>query len=191
MNGFTRVFRTAPGRRLALSSGLILALAGLIAVPSADAGPIRPRHPAVHARALVRAERADPWGGYWQSALRQHRMHVQGPRALSILSVSPERTVPDSPFVEYLQWRRGRNVRRFDLVHPAIARMFRTVEIARLPALATTPSPSSSPTVTVSAAGDLNPPQVPEPSSGLIALLMIGSAAAARRWARPPASPIC
>lgn len=189
MNRFTRDFRSAPGGRLALSSRLILAILGLIAAPSADAGPIRPRHHAVHARALVRAERADPWGAYWQAALRQHRMQVQGPRALSILSVSPERTIPDSPFVEYLQWRRGRNVRQFDLVHPAIARMFRTVEIARLLPFSPSASPSSSATVT--AAGDLNPPQVPEPASGLIALLLIVSAAAARRWARPHAPPVC
>ena len=175
-----------PGRNLIS----ILGFGVLLAVSSpAYAGGIRHHHLAeVRTQARVRAAAADPWGAYWQDALNHHRMHVNGPKALSILSLSADGTLPASPFVEYLQWRQGLHAKVFDSFHPDIAKVLKRVSHAPSlvpPSVPGGPVPIQPPDFTplgpLISPQSLNPPQVPEPATGLLALGMIAAAVVARR----------
>ncbi len=182
-----------PSRNLIaiLGFGAILGLSS-----PAVAGAIRHHHVAeVTTQARVKASAADPWGAYWQDALKHHWMHVSGPKALSILSLSADGTLPVSPFVEYLEWRQGLHAKIFDSFHPDIAKLLK--KVAHTPSLAT-PSPTPvfpggpvpiqppdftpvTPATPLIEPQSLNPPQVPEPASGLLALAMIAAGILARR----------
>lgn len=62
------------------------------------------------------------WDRYYTRALADHKLQVQGPNALRVLSVYNGQ-LPDSPFVEYLLWRRSLNPTRFDHYHPGLGRL--------------------------------------------------------------------
>ncbi len=181
--------------------GLVLSLAGLIGLPRATASPIRIRQDLATLEArraawrlavqqrheAMLASRAQQQQNYWQRyftrALQQHQLNVKGPNALRVLSASPSGVLPHTAFVEYLQWRRGLNPARFDHFHPQLGQMLLQDQIAR----STVPPPVVVPKGPVEPGG-VNPPppigpQVPEPNSGLIALVLIGAGVSARRWA--------
>ncbi|WP_157579420.1 PEP-CTERM sorting domain-containing protein [Singulisphaera acidiphila] len=73
-----------------------------------------------------------------------------------------------TPWVQYLLWRQGLNVARFNFYHPGLG-----------PALEELPPPKTPPTTPPPAGGEVDPPTpkppVPEPSSFLVALGMLGA----------------
>ena len=172
---------------------IVLFLLLALATAPASAGPIRPGVKA-RAREMVSLQRtsANPWGAYWKAALKYHWKQVHSPRAESMLRISADGTLPNSPFVQYLTWRQSLNVKRFNFYHPGLVRMLRRVRPAAIPPLCTPirppgftpiePSPFSPSDTNLPQ--NLNPPQIPEPTTGVMALLMIGSAVVARRWSR-------
>lgn len=168
--------RTNPAPRRNPLSLLILGLVVAAGMASAEAGPIRPR---VRAKTLLQATAADQWGPYWRAALNYRWMDVRGPKAVSLLKLSADGTLPESPFVEYLVWRQSLNVKRFNSFHPGIVQLLRRIKPSRIPPTIT---PIDPPDFTPITPQEVTPPQVPEPSTGLIAALMIGAAAAARKW---------
>ena len=173
-------------------NGLILG-----AVVLAIGGPVRGgviRRPTVHARRVVEIEKADPNSGYWERALQLHTLKLAGPRVHNLYVLNADGSVAATAFIRYMQWREGLNVKRFDSLHPLLAQQLRKV---KFPKPHPTPSPTS-PGTYVPPTGStpiqppnftpieqgLNPPHVPEPSSAVIAVCMIGVAALARRWSR-------
>ena len=189
-----------PGRKLLY--GLFL-LAALATVRTASAGAIRHHHAAhADARATLSASAADPWGAYWQSALQHHTMHVKGPRALSILSLSADGTLPESPLVQYLEWRQGLHASVFDSFHPSIAQLLKHVaHTPRMTSPTPVPTPSTpvlggppvpiqppgfTPLSTPTSDEIISPPQVPEPSGFAVgSALIVAGAWARRRMSRP------
>ncbi len=177
----TLVFRIVPI--------LTLALLVFFTPSPASAGAIRP---GVRAKARTMAglqkSSANPWGAYWKAALQYRWKDVHGPRAVTMLKVSSDGTVPDSPFVQYLSWRQSLNVKRFNTFHPELVQMLRRVKPSTIPPLTTPILPPDftpiTPVPDTNLPQGLNPPQVPEPATGVMALLMIGSAVMARRWSR-------
>lgn len=167
-------------------SFLLLALPLAASSAPVEAGPMRGRAAEM---SVLQSRSADPWGVYWQTALKYRWKDVHGPRGVTLLKLSPDGTLPVSPFVEYLQWRQGLNVRRFNSFHPGIARMLRRARPSRFPPILGPPgsAPTRFPDFTPLSSSTpqfLNPPpQVPEPATGLMAALMLGMAALARRWA--------
>jgi len=146
-----------------------------------------------HEKAMVSAEAVmDRWSDYFLKALQEHNLRVEGPNMLNILStvVSSDGTLPQTPMVEYLDWRRGLKPERFDSYHPQLGALLNQDQLIRSTAdpAPTVPSSVSSETLTPPVSPPVSPPPilpppVPEPSSGLIALLLFGSAAAIQ-WKR-------
>lgn len=142
----------------------------LTACGNANASPIR-------TSAKVRARQAQVhayWDQYYTNALKQHRIRIKGLNALKVLRVNADGTLPQSPMVAYLKWRRSLNPARFAKYHPKLAQMIvRDIVIRGLPK---PNDPGNNPKP-----GGVNPPppppQVPEPNTFLIATLCIGAAA--------------
>ena len=166
-----------PGRKLLMI--LVLGLVAWASCPPAQAGPIRRQ---VALKATLQPSAANQWGPYWEAALKYHWMNVHGPRGVTLLKLSADGTLPVSPFVEYLQWRQGLAVKRFDAFHPGIARLLRHVRAGSMPSL--NPTPTEPPDFEAISPQEINPPTVPEPSSAVIAAMLVGAAAVARRRAR-------
>ncbi len=193
---------------------LIALLVGPVTVhlgSAAHAGAIH--HPRIHATvkaesaevsisaAMVSAEAVmEKWDPYFAYALEHHLMNVHGPNAVKLLSVMVEGEggLPNNAFVQYLEWRHGLNVERFDANHPGLGPL---LESSQLVTAAAVPPKTSDATPPILGQG-INPPpvvtsppsksttpiiegqapQVPEPASLLIAGVMVGSAFVARRW---------
>ncbi|MDB5352756.1 MAG: hypothetical protein JWN86_4003 [Planctomycetota bacterium] len=188
------------GGRCNIIAALIIGSLALVVPTSADAGAIR--NHTLHAKSshVVSASSADPWGSYWQNALKHHSLHVSGPKALSILALAPDGSLPMSPFAAYLLWRRGLSTERFDSFHPEIAKILRKIKITQIPPIVNPPTTPSQPGQVIppgtvvpiqppdftplTPTQELIPPQVPEPASGLMAVMMVGGAVAARRWVK-------
>lgn len=154
---------------------ILLAVFGLLAslATSATAGPIRP---GLNAKAVLQKTSGNQWGPYWQAALKYHWLNVHGPKAESMLRISSDGKLDRSPFVEYLLWRQNLNVKRFNSFHADLVKMLRRVRPGDIP-----PTPIDPPGFTPNEPQVVNPPQVPEPATGVIALMMIGAAIVARR----------
>jgi MYXO-CTERM domain-containing protein len=86
----------------------------------------------------------------------------------------------ETPFVDYLVWRRDLDPTRFDLYHQTLG-----PELAQLPPTTTTTTPPAAQGVTPPPLPSPSP--VPEPSSAALALAMIGAAGwwRSRRRTRP------
>ena len=178
------------GIRRNFINGLIVGVVAFATNSPARGGVIR--QPTVHALSVVEIEKADPNSGYWERALQFHTLKLAGPRVHNLYVLNADGSVAPTAFVRYMQWREGLNVKRFDSLHPLLAKELRRV---KFPPTHPTPSPTS-PGTYVPPAGStpiqppnftpieqgLNPPQVPEPSSAVIAVALIGVAALARRW---------
>ena len=111
---------------------LLFGVAMFVASP-ASAGVIHHHH-VVHesSRARLQASAVNPWGAYWQDALQNHRMHVTGPKALSILSLSAVGTLPTSPFVQYLDGDKASTPRFSTRITPTSPRSSRGSRTRRL-----------------------------------------------------------
>jgi hypothetical protein len=116
-----------------------------------------------------------PMASYFRWALRNQVRRVNVPPSLRGLRTSLDGRLPEWAFVDYLRWRRSLNPARFDVNHPNLARLFR---FEPLPPL--TPPTPVEPTVRPRTQQPL-PPQVPEPSSALIAVALFGAGWWARR----------
>ena len=172
---------------------MILGAAFLATCGSTRGGVMR--HPSVHARSVVEIEKADPNSGYWERALSLHTLKLTGPRVSTVFALNADGSVAPTAFVRYMMWRESLGVKRFDSFHAQIASELRRV---KFPQVNPTPSPSPPGTYPPPTGGPvpiqppdftpveqgLIPPQVPEPSSALIAAGLIGVAAVARRRAR-------
>lgn len=161
---------------------LCLAMLATTAISPASAGPIRPNVKA-KTMAILQKTSADPWGPYWKAALKYHWKDVHSPRGVTMLKVQADGTVAESAFVSYLSWRQSLNAKRFNTYHPALMRLLRRVRPSAIPPMATPIQPPNFTPTEPSLPQGLNPPQIPEPATGLMAILMVGSAIAARRWA--------
>ncbi len=190
---------------------IVLALAAFgtatLLAPWARGEAIR-RHKAAHP--AIQTLSLNHWNAYYVRALATHDVHLggHGPEALKVLSVNPDGTLPAIPFVQYLEWRHGLNARRFDRYHPTLGPILERDKLVRSSVAPPSPSPSP-PTAIVPASlippttpippitpitpsvtpttpilSPELPPTVPEPTSGLIAGVLIGAAALARRRAR-------
>ena len=138
------------GRCLAIA---MLAATVLAACPDvAQAGPLLERARALRAerqaeRALSRpvlataasgviATRAvspvlDQQEAFYARALQLGVVRVPRPQGLDrLLVANADGTLPDSPIVDYLQWRRGLNTPRFDSQHPFLAPILERDRIA-------------------------------------------------------------
>lgn len=161
----------------------------LVPTSGVDAGAIK--HATVHTKATVEIQKANPWSGYWSYALKHHLLKLTGPAVHTKLALSADGTLPISPFVQYMQWREGLNAKRFDSFHPTLAQMLKK---AKTPSSGTPPeslippsggTPILPPDFTpVTVPETIIPPQVPEPSTGVLAVGMIGIAWAVRRRIR-------
>lgn len=178
---------TTPRRRPRAASALIVLLAFAGPPRSAPAGPIRAGLQAQRARAFA-AEvvwPGSPWDRYFARALREHRLNVRGPNALRVLSADADGRLPDCAFVDYLQWRRSLNPARFDRIHPRLGPLLDRDVIVRV----RTPPETGGGTTTPPTPPVTVNPEVPEPPSASVALLLL---AAGGLWAcrRPrPAQP--
>lgn len=126
---------------------------------------------------------------FYQLALQRHQS-VKVPYRLRTLQAH-DGLLPETPFIEYLRWRRSLNPSRFDFYHPYMGRMLETDRIIRSqvftpPIASCPPAVDALPPVHVPRPvepGILTPgPSVPEPSTALLGLAMIGTVAA-WRWA--------
>jgi PEP-CTERM motif len=123
---------------------------------------------------------------YFQEALQNHWRHIDIPASARHLKADANGLLPQTSFVAYLEWRHSLNPVRFDRFHPNIGPMIERDIIIRT-ALNTPPiiGPSITPlTGPQTLEHPPHYPSVPEPSTAVIALVMIGSAAFARRWSR-------
>lgn len=169
-----------------------LAVVTALVAPRADAGAIRPHHAArVGARSVVAIEKADPDSDFWVRALKNHTLHLRGPRVPMVVALNADGSTPDTAFVRYMAWREGLNAKRFDAFHAEIAQLLRrrkpTPTPGTIPPL-TGPVPVGPPDFTPITPGTqtLLPPHVPEPSAGLAAIVLLGAGLAGRRLARRP-----
>ncbi len=177
--------RTSGIRRNSIN-GLILGAVVLTTWCPARGGVIR--RPTVHALSVVEIKKADPDSGYWTRALQFRTLKLAGPRVRNLYVLNADGSVAPTAFVRYMQWREGLNVKRFDSLHPMIALQLSRVKFppthpAPSPTTPARSTPIQPPNFTPIEQG-LNPPQVPEPSSAVIAVALIGVAALARRWSR-------
>ncbi len=111
-------------------------------------------------------------GGYWDRyfarALAQRTTTVQGPNAVRILSAFSG-NLPDSPFVDYLRWRRSLNPSRFDHYHPGLGSLLEEGNVS------VTVDPPVVPPIK---------PEVPEPSTWLLGAVLAVAGIGAHRRAR-------
>lgn len=127
------------------------------------------------------AQSARRWDAYYRRAMRQQSLRVQvptqlrGPRALALVATNGE-----SPFLDYLRWRRSLNPARFDRYHPNLVAILDVPPLVIPPYVPEDipypePNPNPNPIPQV--------PQVPEPGSILVLAGLFGGAALLkRRW---------
>ena len=171
--------------------GLALGIAVLFPSASSHAGAIR--QTTVHTRSTVEIQKADPWSGYWANALKHHVLKLSGPSVHTVLTLSADGTLPSSPFVHYMVWREGLNAKRFDSFHSELAKMLHKLKTPRLhpgiPPETFVPPVGKTPIlppdfIPITTPQNLTPPNVPEPSTGLMAVGMIAAVTMGRRWAK-------
>jgi hypothetical protein len=164
-----------PARRGRIRTGGLIGILFLFATVPAAASPIRNSHHLLPGHATYSLE------AYFQHALTTHSLHVHGPMWWRILH--PDRgLLPETPFVRYLDWRRGLHPVAFARFHPRLNEILRLDQqiravVYRTPLIQPQPGPTTPQTFPQQLAP---PPQTPEPSSWLIAVLLAGGLA----WAR-------
>jgi hypothetical protein len=181
-----------PNRRNSIALWTLLAATVAFGGRSADAAAM---NKTLHARSqqsaemrLARYTRAEEaLAPYYAYALQTHQLRVFIPRVLRNIQ-SEQGLLHESSFVAYLEWRRSLAPRRFDHYHPRLAKAIITDTQIRQ-SLVDTP-PVTPPTNVVPAPGGVTPPtdvvipptvSAPEPSTALIALVLIGAGLWARR----------
>ena len=155
--------------RTGVSTGLTFCALGLLAGP-AVASPIRSHH-------LIVVNNAQSLGPAWARflaggvSLWEIARPPRFPSGL-VLPTNSKGTLVDTPFVEYLHWRRSLDPARFDLVHPNIA-----TELGQFV------PPTAGGTSTGGGTKPFNPaPQnLPEPATLPIAIVLGGAGLAWRR----------
>jgi hypothetical protein len=154
--------------------GLLLLVAGM--PESLRASPLRTRQPLAAARAEPRAE------AYFARALQNQWRQVEVPLGQRILR-SSDGLLPDTAFVRYLRWRRGLRTAQFDRFHPRVAMMISRDEQLRRPSVLAATLPPVLPRCDCPAVPALPPTEEtsPEPASLLVAIVLGGSVALARR----------
>jgi hypothetical protein len=185
------ISRLARRRNLIAMLGFGMALM-VISSPRAKAGAIHAQHMSkVGARSLVAIEKADPNSDYWARALQHHTLKLKGPHVPTVVTMNADGTVSQSSFLLYMQWRESLNSVRFDSFHTQVAKLLRkmkpTPTPGTIPPLAG-PVPIQPPDFTpiTTSSQSIIPPQVPEPSAGLAAVVLIGAGIVGRRLARRP-----
>lgn len=139
------------------------------------------------ARAIVQIQKADPNSDYWVKALKRHALILRGPKTPTVITLNADGSVPDSAFMQYMKWRQGLNIKRFDSFHPELVRLLRKVKTPTTttpPGTIEPPSPGvpiEPPDFTPIVPQELTPPNVPEPSSVMLGLGMLGAVAWYRR----------
>jgi hypothetical protein len=165
-------------------TGLILGLFLLCAHSVADAAPISLAAPQTRARAraaslanatpLIQGKSLAWWDQYYANALANRRTQgIQVPQVFrkSLRGITLGNALPDTPLVQYLQWRRSLNPARFDANHPSLARAVGGVVIV---------APTDPPVIPINPnPGTVQPPpvigpEIPEPSTLLIAATLAG-----------------
>lgn len=161
--------------------GLILLAAGAPAMLRAS--PLRTRRPLLEARAEPTAE------AYFTRALQNQWRHVEVPPVLRLLQ-APDGLLPDTAFVRYLRWRRALRPAQFDANHPRVAAMMiRDAQMRDTPVLPPQMPPTEMPPILPRSDGPavpVRPPtetMIPEPASLVMAIVLAGSVALARRRA--------
>ncbi len=161
--------------------GMVVSILGL----SANAGAIR--RGSVSAKALVKIQKADPNSDYWVKALKNQTLKLKGPRTPTVIALNADGTVPDSAFLRYMSWREGLNAKRFGSFHPEIVKLLRKIKKPPTPTEPGTivpPSPGvpiGPPDFTPITPHELTPPNVPEPSTMILGVSLIGAMVVARR----------
>ena len=123
---------------------------------------------------------------FFTQALNNHWLHVDIPVSMRHLEAEANGLLPDTVFVEYLKWRHDLNPVRFDFYHPKVGPMIERDEILRA---SLSPKVIVEPTAPPPNLGQtLTPPphcpNIPEPGTATIAVVMLAAAALARRWAQ-------
>jgi hypothetical protein len=128
---------------------------------------------------------------FYRVALQRHQS-VAVPYRLRTLQAH-DGLLPETPFIEYLRWRRSLNPSRFDVWHPHMGRLLETDRIIRSqvftpPITSNPPAVDAQPPIHVPRPDEpqILPPgtSVPEPSTALMGLTMIGALAAWQRARR-------
>jgi hypothetical protein len=139
---------------------------------------------AVQRHALREPAAGQSMAEFFQEALNNQWLRVDIPESMRHLKADAFGLLPQTSFVQYLEWRHSLNPVRFDRVHPNIGPMIERSEIIRTamlhpPIVGPAITPVIGPQTIVPP-----PPKVPEPGTATIAAVMIGSAAFARRWSK-------
>lgn len=153
-----------------IAAGLILALSGS---PS-EAAPIHSHALATATGPVEQPGLGPAWARFLAggAALWAESKPPRIPAHLHLLSQNGQ--LVESPFVDYLFWRRSLNPIRFDHYHPSLGPALGNLIPPTTPIPIPTPIPTPTPTP--------NPqPQVPEPASVMIALILAGAALWQRR----------
>jgi hypothetical protein len=182
-----------PNRRKSRTTAILLSALVLASVLCADRSAEAAAMKTLHARsqqarpnALARYTRAEQrLSQYYAQALATQRLHVFVPAVLRNIQ-SEKGLLHESSFVAYLQWRRSLAPARFDFYHPGIGRAIITdhqvrqtvVEAPPVVPIPINPAPGviSPPDDTV-----IPPVATPEPSSWVIAAVLLGTGIWARR----------
>lgn len=179
-------------RKARYTKPLLLALivaSGFFAGRSAEASAmnrtLHARSQQTRANALVAYTRAEQaLNSYYAAALQARALNVFVPRVLRNIQ-SEQGLLHPSAFVAYLEWRRSLAPARFDFYHPRIAQAIFTDQQIRQSLVTTPPiTPTVNPnpgTITPPTDVIIPPVTTPEPSSVVIAVMMIGAGFWGRR----------
>jgi hypothetical protein len=144
-------------------------LLGLVA-SSAEASPIRQ-----HLITAQGAKDLSSWSNFLTggAALWSHRSapHISGAVKFAMASALQTSDPRSSPWVQYLLWRQGLNVKRFNFYHPQLGPALQNLPPPTAPPINHGQGPGSTP----NSPGNVIPPATPEPSTILIAIMLIGS----------------
>jgi hypothetical protein len=164
-----RVFQTG------LKTLLSLAVVGSISV-SAQASPIR-----ASSRVVTDIDSLGPvWAQFLSFGPTFWAHHHAPPIPSGLILPTQNGLLVETPFVEYLSWRRSLAPARFDYYHPIIGP---ELGLLKPPTPTSTSTSTSTPTPSGTTRGGGGKPvnpvlqsTVPEPGSILIAVVMVGSA---------------
>jgi hypothetical protein len=166
--------------RLALMA-LVLGLGFLPQI--AEATPIR-RPPILASQARAQAVEWRQANDFYARALRNRWATAPRIPQMRLLRATAEGLLPEVPMVQYLRWRRGLNPAQFDRNHPNIAAMLvRDAAVRPTVSVAQIPGPRPSDTIPPDRVGipSAQSAAIPEPSSLLLGLTLMGAGAL---WAR-------
>ncbi len=175
------VARAAAIARKLLPSFGLLTIVALVPPSAALAGRIR-------GRADLGPRTTDPGvERYFAAALRSRSLDVRVPRGMRVVA-SAEGLLDDSSFVNYLRWRRSLNPNRFDQFHARMGPMLlRDLQVRNRPIVPALPPLVPDDPITIGGR-PTGPPTtqtvVPEPSTALAAMVIVGGWGLWRRRSR-------